>query len=316
MRSPRPHAVAAFLLVASLGACRDDTPQALGTLEYDRITLPAPAAERIVSIDVREGQRVKAGQSLLRLELDRTRSAAEASRMQAAAQRATLEELEAGPRAETIRSARAELAAAQASASEARSYYKRVKPLGAQQLLAASDVERARASADNAEANVRALQATLAELEAGTRREEIAQGQASLAASEAEAAAQQVTLDKLSVVAPRDGLVDSIPFKLGDQAAVGQPLAVLLVGAPYARVYVQEPHRADVAVGTKARVYIDGRKDAIDGTVRMIRTEPTFTPYFALIGKDAARLSYVAEIALHSKDALPAGLPVRVEFAK
>ena len=86
MRSPRPHAVAAFLLVASLGPCRDDTPQALGTLEYDRITLPAPAAERIVSIDVREGQRVKAGQSLLRLELDRTRSAAEASRMQAAGQ--------------------------------------------------------------------------------------------------------------------------------------------------------------------------------------------------------------------------------------
>jgi HlyD family secretion protein len=30
----------------------DDTPQALGTLEYDRITLPAPAAERIVAIDV------------------------------------------------------------------------------------------------------------------------------------------------------------------------------------------------------------------------------------------------------------------------
>ena len=316
MRSPRPHAVAAFLLVAALSACRDDTPQALGTLEYDRITLPAPAAERSVSIDVREGQRVKAGQPLLRLELDRTRSAAEASRMQAAAQRATLEELEAGPRAETIRSARAELAAAQASASESRSYYNRVRPLGARQLLAASDVERARAAADNAEANVRALQATLAELEAGTRREEIAQGQASLAASEAQAAAQQVTLDKLSVVAPRDGLVDSIPFKLGDQAAVGQPLAILLVGTPLARIYVPEPIRARVKVGSKARVFVDGTDAALDGTVRMIRTEPTFTPYYALIGKDAARMSYVAEVAIAGKDTLPAGLPVRVEFAE
>ena len=77
-----------------------------------------------------------------------------------------------------------------------------------------------------------------------------------------------------------------------------------------------EPIRAQVKVGGKARIYVDGNKDALAGTVRMIRTEPTFTPYFALIGKDAARLSYVAEIALHSKDALPAGLPVRVEFAK
>jgi HlyD family secretion protein len=48
----------------------------------------------------------------------------------------------------------------------------------------------------------------------------------------------------------------------------------------------------------------------------MIRTEPTFTPYYALIGKDAARLSYVAEIALTPPQAatLPPGLPVRVEF--
>ena len=118
------------------------------------------------------------------------------------------------------------------------------------------------------------------------------------------------------MVAARDGVVDSIPFKLGDQASVGQPLAILLVGAPYARVYVPEPIRAGVAVGTKARVYIDGRDDELAGTVRMIRTEPTFTPYFALIGKDAARLSYIAEVAIDAKDALPAGLPVRVEFDK
>jgi HlyD family secretion protein len=316
MIAPRPRLLALCAVVALSAACRNDAPQALGTLEYDRITLPAPAAEKIVAIDVREGQRVKPGQSLVRLELDRTRSATEAARASALRNRATLQELEAGPRSEDIAAARAELVAAQAQVRDTRDYYNRVRQLGPRQLMAQSDIDRARAQADNAAANARARAEVLRELEAGTRREQIAAGEAALAASEADAAAHQVTLDKLSVVAPREGLVDSIPFKLGDQAAVGQPLAVLLVGAPYARVYVQEPQRADVAVGTKARVYIDGRKDAIDGTVRMIRTEPTFTPYFALIGKDAARLSYVAEIALHSKDALPAGLPVRAEFAK
>jgi HlyD family secretion protein len=305
------------IAVAMLSACRDDAPQALGTLEYDRITVPAPAAERIVAIDVREGQRVKAGQPLLRLELDRTRSATEAARAQAAMQRATLEELEAGPRTEEIAQARAQLVAAQAQASETRDYYNRVRPLGRQQLIAASDVDRARASADNAAANVRVAQAALRELEVGTRRERIAQGAAALAASEADVASQQVTLDKMTLVAPRDALVDSLPYKLGDQAAVGAPLAILLVGnAPYARVYVPEPIRANVRVGDAARIFVDGREDAMPGTVRMIRTEPSFTPYFALIGKDAARLSYVAEITLTAKDAatLPPGLPVRVEF--
>ena len=305
------------IAVALLSACRDDGPQALGTLEYDRITVPAPAAERIVSIDVREGQRVKAGQPLLRLELDRTRSATEAARAHAEAQRASLEELEAGPRSETIKQARASLAAARAEARQARDYYTRVRPLGTQQLIAAAEVERALAAVDSADQTARALQEQLAELEAGTRREEIAQGKAVLAASEADVAAQQVTLDKMTLVAPRDALVDSLPYKLGDQAAVGAPLAILLVGnAPYARVYVPEPIRANVQVGDVAHIFVDGREDAMAGTVRMIRTEPSFTPYFALIGKDAARLSYVAEITLTAKDAatLPPGLPVRVEF--
>jgi HlyD family secretion protein len=47
----------------------------------------------------------------------------------------------------------------------------------------------------------------------------------------------------------------------------------------------------------------------------MIRSEPSFTPYYALTGEDAARLSYLAEVSLGSDAAeLPAGLPVRVEF--
>src|SRR3546814_5459901 len=60
------------LCLLPLAGCRDDAPQALGTLEYDRVTLPAPVAERIVSIDVREGQRVEAGAALLTLETTRT----------------------------------------------------------------------------------------------------------------------------------------------------------------------------------------------------------------------------------------------------
>ena len=47
----------------------------------------------------------------------------------------------------------------------------------------------------------------------------------------------------------------------------------------------------------------------------MIRSEPAFTPYYALTGKDAARLSYLAEVSLDRDAAdLPAGVPVRVEL--
>lgn len=304
------------LLGLLLGACGEGPPKALGTLEYDRITVPAPVAEKIVSIDVSEGERVAAGAVLLTL--DRTRVEAETQATQAEVQRRrdALSELEAGARSEQVGQARANLAATQADAEDANAYYERVKGLADRKLVAAADVDRARAAASSANAQVRRAQALLDELLHGTRREQVAQGKAALLGAEATEAAQRALLDKLRVVAPREGRVDSLPYRLGDQAPVGAPLVVLLVGdAPYARIYVPEPMRARVKVGDVARVFVDGVDAAFPGRIRMIRSEPSFTPYYALIGEDAARLSYLAEVSLGGEAAeLPAGLPVRVEF--
>ena len=308
-----------LLLALALAGCGDDRQQALGTLEWDRIALPAPAAEKIVSIDVREGQRVAAGARLVQLELTRTQSQLAAMQAQARQAGDVLAEMQAGPRREDIAQARANLAAAQARAANAQAFFRRMQPLGRQQLVSAAEVDLARAEADNAQAEVRAAQQALLELEHGTRSEQIAQGESAVASAKAQAAVQAVTLEKMDLIAPRAGVVDSLPYRLGDQAPVGAPLAIMLVGdAPYARVYVPEPIRANVRVGQAARVYVDGREQVLQGRVRMIRNEPSFTPYYALIGKDAARLSYLAEVELTGRDAaqLPAGLPVRVEFAK
>ena len=305
-----------LLAVAGLAACSKPPPQALGTLEYDRIALPAPAAERVVAIDVREGERVKAGQALLQLDPTHTQSELAAAEAQAQQQREVLAELQAGPRGEDIERARANLAAVQAQARESRAYYDRLVPLKGKGYVAAADLDRARAAAGNAEGQVTASRAALDELLHGTRPEQIAQAQAAVAAATAQAGAQQVLLGKLAIVAPRAGRIDSLPYKLGDQAPIGAPVAILLAGdAPYARIYVPEQQRARVRVGDAIQVFVSGRDQPYAGKVRMIRSEPDFTPYYALIGDDAARLSYLAEVTLGADAVeLPAGLPVRVEF--
>ena len=312
----RAHCALPLAIALGLAACGEERPQALGTLEYDRITLPAPAAERIVAIDVREGEQVQAGQALMRLEASRLGPQAEAAEAEAQAQQQRLAELQAGPREEDLAQARAALASAQAQARESSAQLARLQALGRRQLVAANDVDRARGAADRAAADVRRAQAALAELEHGTRGEQVAAGEAVARAAQAQAKAQAVTLGKLAVTAPRAGRVDSLPYKLGDQAPVGAPLAILLVGpAPHARIYVPAPLRANVKVGDAARVFVEGRDRQFAGKVRMIRNEPVFTPYYALIGNDAARLSYLAEIELGNDAAdLPAGVPVRVEF--
>jgi HlyD family secretion protein len=47
--------------------------------------------------------------------------------------------------------------------------------------------------------------------------------------------------------------------------------------------------------------------------VRHLESQSTFTPYYALTGDDASRLTYLAELTLDDDSALalPAGLPVQ-----
>ncbi|MGO1891783.1 MAG: HlyD family secretion protein [Luteimonas sp.] len=312
------HRSAALVLAAlfTLAGCGNGAPQALGTLEYDRITVPAPEGERIVGIHVREGQRVGEGAALLTLERTRGDARLSASLAEATQRREALLELQAGPRQEDIDQARASLVAAQALARDAGARYRRLEPLGREQLVSESDVDAARAAAESADAQVRAGQAALDELLNGARPEQLAQAGAALQAAQARFRAEEATAEKLSVVAPRAGRVDSLPYRSGDQAPVGAPLAVLLVGdAPYARIHVPQPIREQVDVGDRVRVRLEGSGRTYAGQVRMIRSEPAFTPYYALTGDDAARLGYLAEVQLEpDAGGLPAGLPVRVEF--
>ncbi len=317
----RPGLCLLLAALVGLAGCTREPEAALGTLEWDRITVPAPAAETIASIQVREGQQVAAGAPLMQLETTRTAAQLAALQAQTAQAGQALLELEHGPRREDIEQARANLAAAQAQAADASAYLARLQPLGRQQLVAAADVDRARAAAGNAQGAVRAAEQVLLALQHGTRIEQVGQGQAALQAAQAQVTAQAVTLEKLALVAPRAGRVDALPYRQGDQAPVGAPLVVMLVGEhPYARVYLPEPLRLKVKVGQSAQVTLHGREDALRARVRSIRSDPGFNPYYALSGDDASRLSWLAEIELEPADDgtaladLPAGIPVRVTF--
>jgi HlyD family secretion protein len=285
----------------------------LGTLEWDRIALPAEASEPIVQILVKEGEQVAAGQLLLTLDPARTQAQADAARADVARLSAALDELRRGARVETIDASRAALARAQAAATNAQFARDRAAQVRAKGLTSQSDLDNANAALRSANADVNAARANLEQLLHGTRIEDITQGEAALKQAQANLDALQVTLQRLSVHATRAGRIDSLPFKLGDKPPAGASVASLLVGdAPYARVYVPEPLRASVAPGAKFSVHVDGVTQPFNATLVRLASEPTFTPYYALSGDDASRLAWRAELALDASEAtrnLPAGLP-------
>ena len=302
-----------------LGACSRTSPQALGTLEYDRITLPAPAAERIVAIDAHAGERVKAGQLLVKLNPAQTLAALAAAEAQARQASEVLRELEVGPRKEDIAKARASLAAAQAEARQTHADYSRVLALSGKGYVSKSYLDSARAAAGNADrpgrcGARRARRVTAWQPARGHRRRPRPRWRRRRPRPRRSACCSASWIWWRRATAT----VDNIPYKLGDQAPVGAPLAILLVGdAPYARIYVPEPERAHVQVGDVLTVHVDGVAQPLRGRVRLVRDEPVFTPYYALSGDDAARLSYIAEVQL-GKDAakLPVGLPLHADLPR
>ena len=177
-----------------------------------------------------------------------------------------------------------------------------------------AQLDSAKAARDAADATLKSAQEQLKELVAGTRPEDLDIAKAELEAAQASLATQEKILSDLTITASRDGTLDNLPWNLGERVTVGSPVVVMLAGdAPYARVYVPEPHRVKVKQGDKLEVRIDGLDKPIEGTVRWISSEASFTPYYALNQSERARLMYVAEVQLpDSANDLPNGVPAQV----
>jgi HlyD family secretion protein len=307
-----PRLVLASLLAGTLAGCAERGPAPLvGTLEWDRIAVTAELAEPVLHWAVTEGERVESGAVLLEQDARRQDARIAEAQGQLAASEARLAELAHGARVETIDAARANLARARAAQADAEAEYARVEEVRKRELVAASALDQALAARNQRRAETQSAEAQLRELTQGTRPEQVEQAAAAVEAAKAALTALRLTRERLVVRAPRAGRVDALPFRPGDQPPVGAELASLLVGeAPYARVFVPAPRRAELAPGARFTVHVEGTDAPFAATLRSIRSEPSFTPYYALAGDDASRLVYRAELVLDGAADLPAGLPV------
>jgi HlyD family secretion protein len=183
-------------------------------------------------------------------------------------------------------------------------------------LASQADYDRAQTQRDANISRLEDSQAQLDLLRSGSRSEDLRQAEAQLLGSTAQLLGEQQRLANLSVTATRAGTLDSLPWHVGERVSTGQQLAVLLAdGAPYARVYIPQPSRVAISVGTTLTVHVDGVETPFTGTVRWIAQEPAFTPYYALSSSERSRLVYLAEVQLpNTALELPTGLPAQVDL--
>jgi HlyD family secretion protein len=200
---------------------------------------------------VTEGEHVAAGTLLARQEAGTMEPRLAQGRASLAEAEQRLDELVHGPRARELDEAGATLKGRKAGLDTELREFERVRELVSRKLLPDSELDQARARRDVALASRDEARARLRLLEEGTRAEQLAQARAAVERERAALAELEVTAERYAVRAPRAGLVEALPYEVGERPPVGAPLAILLAdGAPYARVHIPEPLRTAYVPGS------------------------------------------------------------------
>jgi HlyD family secretion protein len=278
--------------------------------------MAADVSEPIIEIAVAEGDVVAAGQVLLRQDDARAVARLAAADAVLAQAQARLDELVRGPRSEQIAAAQAEVEGATQELDFRNNDLERTQNVFARGLASPDVLDRAKAAQDAAQASLKSQLARLEELLTGTTIEELAQAEQTVKQADAQRSSAQIDVERHTLRAPGNGIVDSRLFELGERPVPGQPVMIVLAGEQsYARVYVPEHLRVSIRPGTKAWIHVDGLNEPVAGRVRWVASESAFTPYFALTERDRGRLSFVAKVDIsEERERLPDGVPVEVEF--
>lgn len=307
-------AVVTFLVLRSRGA--DGGLAAAGTVEATEAALGFTVPGRLEVVRVDEGDTVSVGDSLAWLERAETLSRRDQAQAQAAAARAQLLELERGSRPEEIAAARAAVDAATARLADAERNAERAIALLASASISPQEHERILTARDLARSERAQAREQLALVELGPRAERIANARAQLAAAEASVRTLDATLAQMLVRAPFPGIITVRNREPGEIVASGSPVLTLLHRDDrWVRIYVPEHRIGAVHVGQGARITTDTFEDRpFEGRVIAVASEAEFTPKTVQTQEERVKLVYAVKVRITGDPAgvLKPGMPADV----
>jgi len=283
----RPVVLAAFaaLLVAAglvsydLWRVRQALPPGLiqvnGRIEGDRILVASRYPGRVVQLLAHEGDVVKAGQVLVKLDDSQARA--------------------------QVRQARAAVTALQSDVEAARRHAEQAQ----------RDAERFHALRAEGTASIR--EAEQAELGARVAQDQYAAAQAQLSKAQASLTEAQTMLADLRVRAPEDGTITTRMADNGEVAAAGAVLFTLVnLDRLYLKVYVPEALIGKIRLGLPAKIYTDAfPNQPFDAELRTIASQAEFTPKEVQTADERVKLVYAVKLYLkeNPEHRLTPGLP-------
>lgn len=288
-----------------------------GNVDQRQVSLSFNASERIASMNVEEGARVKKGDVLAQLATEPLQLSIAQTKAQIAQQEAIVTKLHNGSRPEEINEAAATVSNATATAENARVTYERLRQLRESGAISQQELDNAEARYNEAVANVNRTEASHQLAVAGPRSEDIAAAEAQLAALKEQLKMAEYKLSQATLVAPENGTIRNRLMQPGDMAAPNKPVYLLsLDTTKWVRAYVNEKDLGRIYEGMPATVTIDSLSgQTLSGTVGFISGTAEFTP--KQVQTTELRTDLVYEVRINVEDpnnVLRLGMPATVTF--
>ncbi|MGH8148903.1 MAG: efflux RND transporter periplasmic adaptor subunit [Steroidobacteraceae bacterium] len=292
-----------------------------GNVDLREVDLAFNDSERVAAVLVQEGDRVKRGQILARLDTSRIAPMLEQAEAVRDAQRAIVARMLNGNRPQEIAQARAnvELAAANARVAQTNNQrLVRVARTSNGRAVSQQDLDSARAATEVANAQLEVSRKALALAVLGPRKEDIEQAKAQLAADQAQVSYVQQQLADTELRAPLDATVSSRIAEPGDMSSPQKTAFTLAITDPkWVRAYVSETDLGRVYPGMPATVTVDAYPNrSFAAWVGFISSVAEFTP--KTVETPDLRSSLVYEIRVFVKDprdVLRLGMPATVHLS-
>ena len=322
-------------LLAASAACAPaadpNTLRVSGHVEATEVRLAPEMGGRVLSLNVKEGDRIQAGAVVLTLDATDLQLAIARAKTEQASAEAQLRLVRASARSEDVKQAEAQVEAAKADIPAAKAELDAAaadlqrfdlllsRKSGSQKQRddAATRRDVAQARVEAAQKRVEAAEATLARVKAGARREEVAVAESRIATAQAAIASLEDQLKDATLVSPVAGIVTEKLTEMGEVVAPRAPV-VVITDLDHARadVYVPEPAVPRITLGQPATLFTDAGGAGLTGTVTFISPKAEFTPRNVQTADERAKLVYRIRVTVdNSGGVLKQGMPVDADLA-
>ncbi len=277
--------------------------------------IPGRVTERLVD----EGDRVKAGDLLAKLDNAEIASVVAQGRASLDEAATRLTEFSAGSRSQEIEQAKAQMNAQEADLQKVKKDYERAGILYKNGAISLSQFDVAKSAYDARAALHRNAIEALSLVREGPRKEEIRIAGHRVKQARASLAASEERLKDTMIYAPIKGVVLRKHVEAGETVASGTP--VVTIGDlehPWIKVYVKEDRLGQVRLGQKAKIAVDTFKGkTYEGIVTYISSEAEFTPKNVQTQEERVKLVFGVKVRVKNvNDELKPGMPadVRIEL--